>query len=484
MANVSFTCPKCGQTYEFAAHLAGKRGRCKVCQAVFRIPAEEARQPGPSAPTDRTSSSAPVGPPAPFATRPAALAASPASDRPRPASPRDSSPAPPSRPVSSVDEGKIVFNCPTCGHGYRLDTRLAGKQGRCTACRGVFTIPARTPGEATTGTGSRTSSIASPARAPRTPDPVPGPVPASSTPAVPPAAVVAAGDSEWWALDSSESMPVDAACFAVGTGSGVAASAGAAPRSGSRWKGAAAAAGAGSVPAATEWTTYGNPDSQPMELPTEAGSASPRPAWMIPAAIAGGVVTVGLLGGLFLLTRGSNTPAPASSTVEQALAASSSPPPVAPEASETSPASGTRAVAANPPEAGESLPPRSPEPAARVASHVEAAEALARAYNEIADGYALIRDPDSIEAGREQVAKAVEQLKETAVRGRRLPALSRDERAELFRRGAPALVAAIERVLGELRRLKGTPGIRSDFDRLIDGYTRVRQEIQQDLEGI
>src|SRR5262245_53889000 len=110
MADVAFTCPQCGHTYQFATYLAGKRGRCKTCQAVFRIPA-----PAPAAPT---------------MLAPATVKAS-----------RESPSVPPlSQSGRSDDDGKIAFRCPSCGHGYRLDAKLAGKHGRCTTCRGTFAI--------------------------------------------------------------------------------------------------------------------------------------------------------------------------------------------------------------------------------------------------------------------------------------------------------------------------------------------------------
>src|SRR5262245_19628529 len=112
MADVAFTCPQCGHTYQFAAYLAGKRGRCKTCQAVFRIPTEAL--PSPAAPTM-------LAPATVKASREPASGAS------------------PSRPGRCDDDGKIAFRCPCCAHGYRPDVNLAGKHGRCTTCRGTFT---------------------------------------------------------------------------------------------------------------------------------------------------------------------------------------------------------------------------------------------------------------------------------------------------------------------------------------------------------
>ena len=103
---------------------SGKRARCKECHEVFRVPSQSA----------------------------------PAADsvRPMTASPRLVTP----RPARPAEPDKIVFNCPTCGHGYRLAAQLAGKQGRCTACRVIFTIPLRSPSSppAAAGRGSEASA--------------------------------------------------------------------------------------------------------------------------------------------------------------------------------------------------------------------------------------------------------------------------------------------------------------------------------------
>jgi hypothetical protein len=42
-------------------------------------------------------------------------------------------------------------------------------------------------------------------------------------------------------------------------------------------------------------------------------------------------------------------------------------------------------------------------------------------------------------------------------------------------------LSAVDRVIGELERLKSTPGLKSDFDRLKSAYTKVRQEIQEQI---
>ena len=41
----------------------------------------------------------------------------------------------------------IAFQCPSCGHGFKVDRALAGKKGRCKTCGHAFMIPSP-PGEA------------------------------------------------------------------------------------------------------------------------------------------------------------------------------------------------------------------------------------------------------------------------------------------------------------------------------------------------
>ncbi len=415
MANVAFICPQCGQTYEFAEHLAGKRGRCKVCQEVFRIPAPVPRP--PAAPTSSTTN------------RPVAAASGPSAG--------SSTTWPPasSGPTRPADEGKIVFKCPTCGHGYRLAAKLAGKQGRCTACGGVFTIPAG-------------PAPPVPADAPR---PSPGPPPVRRPAARVPAAVPPADDdSEWWELDSSESIPADAVRAGAGR----------------RRSAAAAGVAVAAVPAATDWTTFQQPEGDGDELTPRPRPT--RPNWVAPAAIAGGVL-VGVIALVVTFSMVSGTRGPSAPT-DIADQPGAEPTKVAPP---PEPVADTNAPGP------ESTP--APKPGSSAPEHRRVVEAVIGAYNEIADGYSRIRDADSIRQGSRQVARAAEQLRSMAQRGRTLPPLSPSEREELIRQNGPPLLQAVDRILGELRRLKETQGLRSDFDRLIDAYTRTRQEIEREV---
>ncbi len=252
----------------------------------------------------------------------------------------------------------------------------------------------------------------------------------------------AAGDSGWWELDSSEAIPAAAAL-----------------------PGAVRPRTVGAVAAAAADRRRIAPDDD-GERPVV--TAIPvRPKWVTYAAVAGGVIAGGIAFSVaFIFVSGSlrreSPPVPKQAKSQE--------PPVAP--------SPTVADAPQPSPGSAPAPPES----GLVAQHREAVNTLIRAYNDIADGYARIRDVGSIPHGNGPVARAVEQLRSAAQRGRSLPPLSPGDREVVIRHGGPPLLGAIDRVLGELRRLKEIPGLKSDFDRLIDAYTRAHEEIQREIE--
>ncbi|MHB1562404.1 MAG: hypothetical protein ACYC61_33605, partial [Isosphaeraceae bacterium] len=296
--------------------------------------------------------------------------------------------------------------------------------------------------------------------APRPATPASIPVPRTAAPAsVPVAAMagVAAGDSGWWELDSSDAIPVP---LAVATAGG-------------RRPAVVAA-----VPAATDWATVDETsvgDDDLIELAgARASSSSSQRKWVKPAALAAGVV-VGSIAFVVMYilvsgaTRSSLEPDGDPGAPEVAKTAENPAPPPAPA----------------PPEQADAPPATRSSPAISPAAsrHRETVDDLMRAYNQIADGYARIRDTSSIAAGRAQVARGAVQLRASAHRGKTLPALSPAERKALIQQSGPQLLQAIDRVLDELRRLKSTEGIRSDFDRLIDAYTRSREQVQRELDA-
>src|SRR5262249_41208250 len=121
-------------------------------------------------------------------------------------------------------------------------------------------------------------------------------------------------------------------------------------------------------------------------------------------------------------------------------------------------------------------PDRGPAPApGLVAQHQRTVEGLVHSYNEIADGYAQIRDAASIAQGQPTVDSGVRQLAAASAHGRSLPPLQPADRAAVARAQGPALLGSVDRVIQELQRLKSTPGLRSDFDGLIAAYLRTRQ---------
>jgi hypothetical protein len=281
-------------------------------------------------------------------------------------------------------------------------------------------------------TPARAKSRANGAR----PGPAPAFGPGGRTPA---AATPAAGDSGWWELDSSEAIPAVVAR----------------PGAGPARPTAAAAPG---------WQNLKPDDSGEGPVVT----AKPvRPRWVTYAAIAGGVVAgvVAFSVAFMLVSRALGPGSPRAPEQAKSQEPPTAPPVAVADAPEPSPGSAP-----------------APQPSGPVDHHREAVDNLVRAYNDIADGYARIRDASSIPEGNGPITRAVEQLRSAAQRGRGLPPLSPEDREVVIRHGGPPLLGAIDRLLGELRRLKATPGLRSDFDRLIEAYSRARQEIRREIE--
>jgi hypothetical protein len=394
MAEIAFDCPQCGHAYPFAPRLAGKCGRCKACRAVFRIPED------PSAVTKGVAVALPPTPATSLSSRPA-------------------------------DDATIAFNCPICGHGYRLDAKLVGTPARCTSCRGIFTVP----------------PPAGPA--PARPQPVAprsAPVAPRGFAARPPATVTAAaGDSGGWELDLSESIPAATA------------------RGGADRRPTATAVT--SPPPILDAEVRDDQDDAPVVTARPGGTGRPR--WALYATIGAGVVAGAVAFGVtFLLVSGAVKPTPpavADSPAER-------PTPTNPPAVVAEPAT--------PKPTPRPTPPRDP----LAEQHRQAIEAVVRAYNEIADGYVRIRDGGSIADGNAAVARGVADLRSASERGKSLPPLSPGRRQVLAGQAGPALLRAVDRVLGELRRLRATPGLRSDFDRLIDAYTRTREAIRHQID--
>jgi hypothetical protein len=118
-----------------------------------------------------------------------------------------------------------------------------------------------------------------------------------------------------------------------------------------------------------------------------------------------------------------------------------------------------------------------------LAQHQRAVADLVGCYNEIADGYALIRDGASIARGQEALTRGAARLKTAAQHGRELPTLPAADRLVVAQTHAQALLGAIDRIIRELQRLKATPGLKSDFDRSIAAYSTIRQQIDREIHG-
>ncbi len=245
--------------------------------------------------------------------------------------------------------------------------------------------------------------------------------------------------ADWWELDSSESIPATMA------------------RPG---RGAAASLASVAVPAARAGRgLVGTQGPLPATVRPE------RPKWVTYAAIsAGGVVGAIAFWVAYTFVSGGPGPHPTPVADQPSSEANAPPVPVA-EVSQPKPDTGSSTIVSGP------------------EAHRAVIDALTRAYNEIADGYSQISDAASIPRGEQRINRGVEQLKAAAARGLGLPPLQPDEHAALTGSKGPSLLQAVDRVIQQLRRLKATPGIKSDFDRLIDAYTRTRQGIEREIQG-
>jgi len=136
---IEFPCSQCGCPVRTPASMAGKKGKCPSCGAVFQIPAA---QPSPPAAASRASTArAPAGPP-PLTPRSAAPAAGE-----RLAAPRMPAPAPGGAAASGTAAPAAgAFACARCGKTLRMPPGSGGKKGKCPACGETFQIPAETAG--------------------------------------------------------------------------------------------------------------------------------------------------------------------------------------------------------------------------------------------------------------------------------------------------------------------------------------------------
>ena len=125
---IEFPCSQCGRAVRTPASMAGKKGKCPTCGAVFQIPETTPSRPATSTPGNRAAESrAPAGPPPlPIKRTPAPAAGS-------------------ASAVGTAAQDSAAFACGRCGKTLRMPPGSAGKKGRCPACGEVFQIPADPP---------------------------------------------------------------------------------------------------------------------------------------------------------------------------------------------------------------------------------------------------------------------------------------------------------------------------------------------------
>jgi DNA-directed RNA polymerase subunit RPC12/RpoP len=94
-----FECPHCGRSFRAVPAVMGRTIRCRRCERAFVVPVD-GRQAAPGVATAAAKEIA----------------------------------------ASGVFEGTAVRSCPTCGHTFAMQPRLAGKAIRCRKCRGTFRV--------------------------------------------------------------------------------------------------------------------------------------------------------------------------------------------------------------------------------------------------------------------------------------------------------------------------------------------------------
>lgn len=125
---IEFPCSQCGRAVRTPASMAGKKGKCPTCGAVFQIPEATPSRPATSTPGNRAAESrAPAGPP------------------PLPKKQTPSPAAGPAAAAGTAAQDSAAFACGRCGKTLRMPPGSAGKKGRCPACGEVFQIPADPP---------------------------------------------------------------------------------------------------------------------------------------------------------------------------------------------------------------------------------------------------------------------------------------------------------------------------------------------------
>ena len=203
MADIAFTCPECGHAYQFASHLAGKRGRCKTCQAVFRIPAAAPTSASRPAAHDRSRHHRDRLP-SPHRLR-------------RPLHPRRCVPRMRRRSSSTARPAGTATAWTRNWPGNRAGARAAAASSRSPRdpARRAWPPPTRLRRHRQRRAAELERPPASPRRGRLPLEPHrgrPPPAPARWQAAVPRSRrpqcrQPAAGDSGWWELDSSESIP-------------------------------------------------------------------------------------------------------------------------------------------------------------------------------------------------------------------------------------------------------------------------------------
>jgi hypothetical protein len=96
-------------------------------------------------------------------------------------------------------------------------------------------------------------------------------------------------------------------------------------------------------------------------------------------------------------------------------------------------------------------------------------------------GYTTMRNPGSLASGQDQVAQASRKLAEAAGRGAALPRLEATEKLVLGDLTENRLKPAVARVLQEINRLKQTPGLQGDLDKMLAAMSQSQRQFDREF---
>jgi transcription elongation factor Elf1 len=322
-------------------------------------------------------------------------------------------PAPPAPSPSTGDEVELRFPCPRCGHGFTLASGFAGKRARCKKCGEVFKVPGASGGERAQSApiafvaddlGAGYSLVETEPQERRS---LPQ-LPLKTHPSPP-----SDGEEEgYWESDDSPPQP----------------------------------------------------SSRPTLPSTKkaVGSSSLKSRLDSRVKIVALAALVSLLIGVFA------TLFPRAWEAGRALFLGGSESPNDPAADAAR-------------DSDLDVPDIAPDRLELVHQHEQALEEMASAFKEMAQGYASMRKNDHFADAQKEVAQASLKLDQAARKGASLAKLTPGEKLALNHMVNTQLKQVAADAARELNKLKRTPGVQGDFDKLLQAIDQSRRQFDREF---